>query len=337
MRARPALELLLCIASSGYAQVAVTQEVDRFEFERNIMGSPFRLVVFASDEMVARSGAEAAFHETARLDSLFSDYRTDSEIAFLAARGGDGAALPVSKDLWCVLRTARRWSELTHGAFDVTVGPLTRLWRWSARRGELPPSDRLRPALSAVGFRDLFLDSARQTIRLERPGMALDLGGIAKGYAADVALGALRRRGLAMALVDAGGDVVVGDAPPGEAGWRIAIPGGQRLVLSHAAVATSGDRYRYVEINGVRYSHIVDPRTGLGVPDAPTVTVVAPDGTTADVLASALTVLDPAAGQALVRKVPGASARVRGADTRTSWTSETFPPARAPAPRRQGS
>ncbi|MEJ2204894.1 MAG: FAD:protein FMN transferase [Gemmatimonadota bacterium] len=292
------------------------------------MGSPFRLVVYAVDEASAREGAEAAFHEVARLDSLFSDYRTDSEIAFLAARSGDGAALPVSQDLWGLLRTARRWSELTDGAFDVTVGPLTRLWRWSARRGELPPSGRLRSALGAVGFRNLSFDSARQAVRLERPAMALDLGGIAKGYAADVALGTLRRRGLEIALVDAGGDVVAGDAPPGESGWRIVIPGGQHVLLRHAALATSGDRYRYVEIDGVRYSHIVDPRTGLGVPDAPTVTVMAPDGTTADVLASALTVLAPAAGRALVREVPGASARVRGADT---WTSETFPPARAPA------
>jgi thiamine biosynthesis lipoprotein len=164
--------------------------------------------------------------------------------------------------------------------------------------------------------------------------MALDLGGIAKGYAADVALEELRRRGLRVALVDAGGDIVVGDAPPGEGGWRVEIPGGQHILLSGAAVATSGDRYRYVEIDGVRYSHVVDPRTGLGCPDAPAVTVVAQDGTTADVLASALTVMDAATGRALIRGIPGVSARVRGAEV---WTSESFPPAEAPASRRRGS
>ncbi|MEJ2205513.1 MAG: FAD:protein FMN transferase, partial [Gemmatimonadota bacterium] len=167
------------------------------------MGSPFRLVVYAPGERVARAGADVAFQEAARLDSLFSDYRSDSEVAYLAARSGEGESLPVSQDVWCVLRTARRWSELTGGAFDVTVGPLTRLWRWSARRGELPSSDRLQSALSSVGFRRLSMDSVRQAVRLGRPGMALDLGGIAKGYAADVALDALRSRGLERALVDA--------------------------------------------------------------------------------------------------------------------------------------
>ncbi len=325
---------LLCMMSCCVPQQINAQEFVRFDFVQNIMGSPFRIVVYAGDGASAEAGARAAFREVERLDSLFSDYRPDSEIAFLAERSGDAGGVSVSQDLWNVLRTARSWSERTGGAFDVTAGSLTRLWRWSARRGELPDPDRLRSALSAVGFQHLVLDPSGRTVRFARPGMALDLGGIAKGYAADAALEELGSRGLEAALVDAGGDIVVGEAPPGEAGWRVVIPGGQHLLLKRAAVATSGDRHRYVEIEGVRYSHVVDPRTGLGCADAPTVTVVAASGTTADVLASALTVMDAQAGHALIRGVPGASARVQGAET---WTSETFPPAEAPASRRRGS
>jgi len=161
--------------------------------------------------------------------------------------------------------------------------------------------------------------------------MGLDLGGIAKGYAADAALAELRARGLHRALVDGGGDLALGAPPPGSDGWRIALPQGERLVLADAGVATSGDRHRYLEVDGVRYAHVVDPRSGVGVRQAPTVTVIAPDGTTADVLASALTVMDAAAGKALLASVPGASARVQGSEP---WISRNFPPAAAPAPRR---
>lgn len=286
------------------------------------MGTVFRVVVHAPDRARAEAAADAAFAVVARLDSLFSDYRPDSEVARVARTAGEGGAVPASAELLAVLERAATWSARTGGAFDVTAGPLTRLWRWSSRRGELPDPGRLARARAAVGHRHLVVDAAAGTVRLERPGMALDLGGIGKGFAADAALRELARRGLASALVDAGGDVAVGDPPPGRAGWRIAVPGGGALVLSGAGVATSGDRHRHIEVDGVRYSHVVDPRTGLGVPDAPTVTVVAPDATTADVLASALGVLGPEEGRRLVRRSEGVEARVAGSG---GWTSGGFP------------
>lgn len=283
-------------------------ESSRFAFERPAMGTTFRIVVYASDEGAAGRASNAAFATVARLDSLLSDYRTDSGVALLARSAPRDAR--VSDELLAVLTTARAWSYRTAGAFDVTVGPLTRLWRWSARRGELPDPERLAAARALVGYDDLRLDPEAGTARLMRRGMSLDLGGIGKGWAADAAMRELHAYGLASAVVDAGGDVLVGAPPPDEAGWRIRIPGDDRIVVSHAAVATSGDGGRGIEVEGIRYSHIVDPRTGLGVPYAPTVTVAASDAATADVLASALTVLEPEEGARLVASEPGASARM---------------------------
>lgn len=298
----------------------------RFEFSEPHMGTEVRLVLYAESREGAEAAAEEGFRTVSRLDSLFSDYRTDSEIALLAGRAGTGAAVPVSDDLWEVLRVARSWSERTGGAFDVTVGPLTRLWRSAMRRGAFPDSARHEEARGRAGFGSLRLDTLAQAVELEREGMSLDLGGIAKGYVAQAVVEGLRASGVPSVLVDAGGDIALGEPPPGEEGWRIELPGGERHLFSNGAVATSGDQYQYLEYEGMRYSHVLDPRTGLGVPDAPTVVVVARDGTTADVLASALTVLAPDAGRALVESLDGVAARViPPPGSGGGWQTDDFP------------
>ena len=193
----------------------------------------------------------------------------------------------------------------------MTLGPLTRLWRESRRARALPSADALASARRAAGFAHLHLDPARQTATLLRPGMALDLGGIAKGYAADAALDLLTRLGFPAAMVSASGDLALGDPPPGKRGWSIELaPFGDAtatrttLVLAHAAVSTSGDAEQFVEIGGVRFSHIVDPATGLGLTRSVAVTVVARRATVADALATACSVLDPVAAQRLTDASP---------------------------------
>ena len=315
------LALSLLATFAGVAP-RVAGQAARFTYVSAHMGTTFRIVVYAEDAATARRGADAAFAHVARLDSLFSDYRADSEIALLASHAGDGVFVPVSLELWSILEDAQRWARRTDGAFDVTVGPLTRLWRWSARRAELPEAERLSAARTASGFRHLALDPSARRVRLDRPDMSLDLGGIAKGYAADAALRVLAKHGIETALVDAGGDLALGAPPPHEAGWLVALPNGDSVRLARAGVATSGDAHRFVTLEGVRYSHIVDPRTGLGVVNAPTVTVVAPDASTADALASALTVMNRASAEALVRSVDHAWASVTRSRT---WTSGPHP------------
>jgi thiamine biosynthesis lipoprotein len=298
-------------------------EPRRFAVESQHMGTTFRIVAWTADEPGFRRATQAALDRVAHLDSLFSDYRDDSEVAGLARAAGEGVWTPVSDELWAVLTEGRRWSERSEGAFDVTVGPLSRLWRWSARRGELPDSSRLTSARAAVDFRLLDLKPGVRAAALTRAGMSLDLGGIAKGFAADAALTVLADQGFHAALVDAGGDLAIGAAPPGEDGWVVALPGGDRVTLENTAVATSGDAHRHVVIQGARYSHIVDPRTGLGVVDAPVVTVLGPNAATADALASALSVLDAPAGRALAESVEGTWVRVRGP---VVWSTGSAPP-----------
>jgi thiamine biosynthesis lipoprotein len=220
----------------------------------------------------------------------------------------------VSADLFRVLLCSQELAAKTGGAFDVTCGPVVRLWRRARRTGEAPDQTRLAEALELVGHDKLRLDPKARSVALAKPGMQLDLGGIGKGFAADEALAELRRFGVRSALVAAGGDIAVGDPPPGERGWRISIaplaPDGAspQLLLRDAGVSTSGDAEQFVEIDGVRYSHIVDPRTGLGVRGQSRVTVVAPDATTSDGLATAISVLGQDEGLRLADATTGVAA-----------------------------
>lgn len=300
-----------------------SSSLKRFEFTRPHMGTVFRLVLYAEDEGLARRAAEAAFARVADLDNKLSDYREDSELMRLCQRAG-GEPVHVSRDLFTVLEAAQDLARRSGGAFDVTIGPLSRLWRRSRRQRELPSAERLAQARSLVGYEKVILDPNQQTVRLTQPGMVLDLGGIAKGFAADEAQKVLQSSGIRSALVAAGGDIVVSDAPPDAPAWRIGIaplddpnrPPTRTLSLVRAAVSTSGDAEQFVEINGVRYSHILDPKTGLGLVGRQSVTVIAPHGTTSDGLATAVSVLKPEEGLKLVESLPGTAAWIVVRDTK---------------------
>ena len=298
--------------------LAVPCAAERFEFEEPHMGTTVRLVLHASDRDAASAAARAAFDRIADLDAALSDYRDTSEVSRLAGAAG-GPAVAVGRDLFAVLARAEDVWRRSGGAFDVTVGPVVRLWRRTLRTGDWPDPVRREEALVLVGSEKMHLDAVARTVRLERPGMRIDLGAIAKGYAGDEALGVLRGRGVPSALVAVGGDVVAGEAPPGDAGWVVRA-GPERLLLRNAAVSTSGDSEQWIERDGLRYSHILDPRTGIGLTGGRRATVVAPDGITADSLATAACVLGPAGGVALVESTPGATAIVhqQEAGTRAS-------------------
>jgi thiamine biosynthesis lipoprotein len=304
----------------------------RFTFTEPHMGTRFRVIVYAPDEGTAREAGKDAFARIASLDGSMSDYRPASELMRLCSRAG-GGPVPVSPELFFVLARAQEVARRSDGAFDVTVGPVVRLWRLARRTGRLPDPEKLARARALVGYRNVRLDPRARTVELLKPGMQLDLGGIAKGYAADQALAVLRKHGLSRALVAAGGDITVSDPPPGAEGWSVAIAplpkekSAGRLLLRHAGVSTSGDAEQYVEIGGRRYSHIVDPRTGLGLVGRLSATVLAPDGITADSLTKVVAVLGPERGLKIIEETPGVSARLvrqtdRGLET---ITSKRFP------------
>jgi thiamine biosynthesis lipoprotein len=313
--------LLVLALAGGAAPRAVAMDdapaMDRFAYSQVHMGVSFKLLLYAADEATANRGAEAAFALIARLDQAMSDYKPYSELSRLSAAAPCPEGVPVSDPLWFVLERSQTLAAQSDGAFDVTIGPLVRLWRRSRREKELPSPARLAEAKAAVGYRHMQLDPATHRVRLLQPHMRLDLGGIAMGYAVDEVLKLLAEQGITRALVDASGDIGVGDPPPGEEGWKIGVapmvPGGppsRMLVLTQAAVTTSGDAFQYVEIAGRRYSHIIDAKTGLGLTDRSAVTVVAPDCITADSITKAVLVLGPKAGMDLIERTPGAAALI---------------------------
>jgi thiamine biosynthesis lipoprotein len=309
---------LRCIALCSLALSGVHSDSapQRYEYAQAHMGTEFRVVFYAYDPEVAAKASVAAFERIARLDATMSDYARTSELNAVCRQAG-GAPVPVSEDLFRVLARSHELSARTKGAFDVTCGPVVRLWRHARRTGEMPDRTRLAEALGLVGYEKLRLDPGERSVSLAKAGMQLDLGGIGKGYAADEALAALRRFGIRSALVAAGGDIAVGAAPPGERGWRISIAPLEparsmppQVLLHDAAVSTSGASEQFVEIGGVRYSHIVDPRTGLGVTGQSSVTVVAPDATTSDGLATAMSVLPFDEGLRLADATEGVAAMI---------------------------
>ncbi len=305
--------VLAILASLGLAACAATTA--RFEFAEPRLGTEVSLVLWAPDPQRADEAARDAYARIDVLDRVLSDWRPDSELNDLC-RAAPGTPVAVSDDLWNVLLRADAVVRASDGAFDPTVGPFVRLWRRARRERELPSEARLADAATRVGWRELVrLSPDGHRVELRRAGMRLDLGGIAKGYIADAALARLREHGITRALVDAGGDLSLGAAPPRSDGWRVGLEapgdGGARttIAVSSCGVATSGDAFQFVEIDGVRYSHLVDPRTGLGLVGAGQVTAVAADGVTADALASALSVVGPDRAAAVLAHFPGASAR----------------------------
>ena len=302
------------------AAIAVGQEagsegarLERYEYREPHMGTEFLIVLYSTDEAAATLASRAAFDRVEALNAALSDYDPQSELMRLCERSG-GPPVPVSDDLFHVLSRALEVAERSGGAFDPTVNPVGRLWRRARRDGKMPAPETLAKARALVDYRNVVLDSDARTVQLLAPGVKLDLGGIAKGYAADSALKVLSdEHKITRALVAAAGDIRVGDPPPNREGWTVAVAPLRAdsaaktpaLLLANRAVSTSGDAEQYVEIDGVRYSHIVDPRTGLGVVGRSSATVVAPDATTTDALATALSVLGPSEGRALISEAPG--------------------------------
>ncbi|HEV7401409.1 MAG TPA: FAD:protein FMN transferase [Chthoniobacteraceae bacterium] len=332
--------LALLAAWLGLAAGARADD-QRFVFEKAEMAVPFRITLYAPDADAARLAAEAAFRRVETLNSILSDYDPDSELSRLGQSSGQGKTVKVSTPLWRVIERSQIIAEQSAGAFDVTVGPLVNLWRRMRRQAELPTPELLAEMRGRVGWRNLRLLPETQSVELLKPDMRLDVGGIAKGFAADEAIAVLKSRGLPRALVAASGDIVAGDPPPGEPGWKVAIeglavgdpPAAQEVILlANRGVSTSGDAYQFVEIGGVRYSHIIDPRTGIGLTGRSLVTVVAPDGLTADGLDTAIDILGNERGLELLAKWPGTSVRMQrlvGGKVETVRSAE-WPKSRGP-------
>jgi len=303
--------LLLLIGSSA---LHAEPELRRFEFQRPAMGTVFKIELFAKDEPSATEAAEAAFARVEALNAVCSDYLPDSELIRLC-RASD---MVVSEDLFRVLDAAQSISQRTEGAFDVTVGHLANLWRRSKRKGTLPTPEQLTNAKALTGWRNITLDAKTHRVTLAKPGMQLDLGGIAKGFAADEALAVLKHHGINRAVVAASGDLAIGDPPPDQPGWEVSLRTFEaaeandqsiKLRLTNCGISTSGDLHQFVEIQGQRYSHVIDPSTGLGLTKRIACTVIAPNAMTSDGTDNAMCVLGVERGMAALKRFENVKAR----------------------------
>ncbi len=273
-----------------------------FEFSHPQMGTMFRILLYAPDSAKAASAAQKAFLRLDTLNLILSDYREDSEINRLCRTSGTGEYVKVSKDLWKIMQESIKGARMSDNTFDITIGPMTQLWRRMKRQKQLPSDSQISEARAKVGIDNILLNNRNQSVMLKKQGMRIDFGGIGKGYAEDEMMKVLQANGISAAMIEAGGNIVISKAPPKEKGWKVII-NNKDYYLKNCGVSTSGDMYQFVEIDGKKYSHILDPRTGIGVVELGQITVISKDGISSDWLSKALYLMEKERARKLAKKM----------------------------------
>jgi len=276
----------------------VSAQLKRFQFSGNKMGSSFNLIFYHTDSAEAVVIAKECFLIVDSLNNTFSDYSSESEVGKLALQK-NLTDIKVSDELFSMITRSKHAWERSGKTFDITIGALTQLWRKAKKENRFPSEAEVKAAKDLTGFKNLTINERSKTISFKKPGIRFDFGGIVPGYAAQRVIDFLKTKKINIALVDASGDIVMSDAPPGKDGWTIGINlpeskneiWDKKLELKNFAVSTSGDVYRYTINNGIKYSHIIDPGTGYGVTSQRNVTVITKYGADADWLATACSIL----------------------------------------------
>lgn len=275
----------------------------RFEFTHPQMGTMFRVIVYASDSLSAKNSVQKALVRLDELNLILSDYREDSEVNTLCRTAGSGEYIKVSPDLWNILQESVKAAQLSEGNFDVTIGPLTQLWRRMKRQKQLPTPTQISDAKAKIGIEKIVFNKVNQSVMLETKGMRLDFGGIGKGFAEDEMMKILKQNGIKSALIEAGGNIVVSNSPADSPkGWETII-NNKKYFLKNCGISTSGDAYQFVEIDGKKYAHILDPKTGIGYAEPHQVSIIANDGTTSDWISTALYLMPKEKGKKLAKKI----------------------------------
>ncbi len=280
----------------------------RFKESKFLMGTIVDITAVGS-ERDCRQAIELAFDEIKRIDGLMNVFAQDSEISRINQAAGK-SAVQVSSDTLEVIERSLRYARLTDGALDITVAPLMELWGFGNNLKQIPPDDDLREKLSLVDYKKVTVDKSRSTVMLESPGMQVDVSGIAKGYAVDKAIQALKDAGIQKAMINAGGDIYAMNSPPGRDVWLIGVRHPRNgadmlgiIELKDKAVATSGDYENFFQVDGKRYCHVIDTRTGRPVAGIMSVTIIADNTAEADALATAVFPLGAEKGMKLIESL----------------------------------
>ena len=306
--------IIILILLPGKIFSQVDDKFNRYEFSHKSMGTIFRIICYSDQEDIARQKSVEAFKRIDELNYIMSDYLPDSELNRLSRSSGSGEYIQVSPDLLKVIQTAQQWALKSNGVFDITVGPYSQLWRRAGRKDKLPTPEQIKSASEKVGFDYIKIDAENGRVMLVKEDMQLDLGGIAKGFAVDEVYQIFIDAGINQLLVDGGGDIRAGKAPPGKKGWKLVLENlqndNQVMYAINTSIATSGDLYRYVLVDSVKYGHIINPRTGYGLTTPRTVTIQASNCMEADVIASTISILGPGEGSDFLNEMPQVKAIV---------------------------
>lgn len=283
--------VFILIQISSYAQNK------RYRFSEQKMGSPLTIIFYTQDSIVAQKQASQCFKLVDSLNHIFSNYDSSSELSVINQQAGK-AKTYASPLMWELILLSKQAYEKSMGTYNIAMGPLTQIWRIARREKQFPSKTKIEAALLQCDFSHLEINEIDHSINLKK-GMQIDFGGIGKGYIAQKIVQYLNSQGISECLVDAGGDMVLGNAPPQKKGWSIGVnqpektmdllP--QNLLLHNLSVATSGDVYQFIEHHQKKYSHIINPKTGYGITSLRNVTVIARDGALADWLATACSIL----------------------------------------------
>jgi len=315
--------MLLFVASCRWTapgdEPAPSSEWHELKERRPALGTFVEITALGEDRSLLSSAVSAAFSEVGRVESLMSRFSPDSDISRINAAAGV-APVSVDPEVFALLERSVRISELTDGAFDTTVGALSGLWSFDPAAPRRPSVDELAERLPLVGYEKISLEPDGHRAGLAEAGMMIDLGAVAKGYAVDRAVAVLAERGVGMALVNAGGDLrALG--PHHDRPWQIGVQDPRHperllgwLPLSDRALASSGDYENFVIIEGKRYHHLLDPRTGQPASLCRSVTVIAPEAWLADALSTAVFVLGPERGLAVIEGLSGVEVLIVSAD-----------------------
>ena len=279
------LFLLPLVGWAALAPVRPADKTDTLRLESSVvaMGSAYSVAVYGDDRTRMEEAVDAAFEEVRRLDQMLSNYKPESELSEVN-RLAAAKPVPVTPELFGLLSACQEYSRESEGAFDITVGPLMKVWGFYKGTGRLPHHAEIRGVLEQIGYRNVVLDAAKGTVRFAREGVELDPGGIGKGYAVDRMIEVLKQYGIRTALVSASGSSIYGlGAPPGEKGWRVEIRDPKdenksvaEVYLKDESMSTSGNYEKFFRAEGRIYSHIMDPRTGWPAQGVLSVSVTAP-------------------------------------------------------------
>ena len=287
----------------------ITNSQETHKRELLLMGSNFDITVVAKDSISAMSAIDMAVAEISRIEKLISSWDPDSETSAINKSAGV-SPIKVSEELFNLITRCISLSGLTDGAFDISYASMDRIWKFDGSMKEMPSQEKINASIANVGYKNILLDKENHTVFLKNYGMKIGFGGIGKGYAADVAKNLLQEKGIIAGIINASGDMNTWGKQPNGSPWKVAITNpldkekAYALLPITGAVATSGNYVKYVEFNGKRYSHIIDPRTGFPSSGIISATVFAPSAELADALATSFFIMDGDIGLDRIEQLP---------------------------------